>query len=206
MSTLSKFQQWWINALPHRIHIKRYIPKLLRRSPEPFRGEVLEVGAGRGWTSRQVLETFPQVELTASDINPNISRTFARLQQHYGSRLRFKQADLLNLPFDRSSFDIVIGAHVMHHIKAPDQAIRQMLRVLRPGGLLGLTNQNQYYIVGPLKLLWRPTTLISRPDLEAIIKREGAEIVISEGDAHFIIWARKPYPVKPDTKKITSTV
>jgi len=195
-----------MNALPHRLHIKRYIPKFLKSSPEPFRGEVLEVGAGHGWTSRQILETFPQVELTASDINPKISKTTARLQKRYGARLRFQQADILNLPFDRFSFDIVVGAHVMHHLTRPDEAIRQVLRVLRPGGLLGLTNENQYYVIGPLKLLWRPTTLISRPDLETIIKREGGEIIVSEGDAHFIIWARKPYPVDQDTNKEEATV
>ena len=70
MTQLSSFESWWYGSWPHRLYLSRFVPRFLHACPEPFRGEVLEVGSGGGWSSRQILNTFPQVELTASDVNP----------------------------------------------------------------------------------------------------------------------------------------
>ncbi len=47
--------------------------------------------------------------------------------------------DALNLPFKDHSFNRIICAEVMEHVKDPDQGIKEMVRVLRPGGLLAVT-------------------------------------------------------------------
>jgi len=47
--------------------------------------------------------------------------------------------DALNLPFKDHSFNRIICAEVMEHVKDPDQGIEEMVRVLKPGGLLAVT-------------------------------------------------------------------
>jgi len=197
MAKLSKFEQWWLNAWPHRWHVRHFVPKLLKACPEPFRGEVLEVGAGSGWSSRRILDTFPQVELTASDVDPRSKSSFERLRGKYGQRLIFRQADLMQLPFDRESFDIVLAIHVLHYAYDLRGAIRQFIRVLRPGGLLGLGDMNPKYQQGPMKKLFVASSMPTREIMEELLQAEGCEILAKHGELHYYIWARKPYPITP---------
>ena len=197
MAKLSKFEQWWLNAWPHRLHVRRFVPKVLRACPDPFRGEVLEVGAGSGWSSRMILDTFPQVELTASDLDPKTKNKFERLRSKYGQRLIFKQANLMNLPFDRESYDIVLAMHVLHFSFDLRAAVRQFVRVLRPGGLLGIGDFNPKYHRGLLKRMFAASSLPWRKMMEDMLVEEGCEILVSQGELHYFIWARKPYPIKP---------
>lgn len=191
MSQLSRFERWWLETPFHRFKIRRFVPKFLHASPDPFRGEVLEVGSGTGWTSRCILETFPQVELTASDVDDRAKRKFNQLRTIYGQRLRFRQANLLKLPFDRSSFDIVIVINVFQYVDDLQGAIRQLLRVLRPGGLIGVGYTGK-------ARGWRRLFLssdLSRLAIKKILQDEGCEVVSSKGEAQYYIWARKPYPI-----------
>jgi ubiquinone/menaquinone biosynthesis C-methylase UbiE len=176
MITVTRWQRWWLDWWPHRVHIRRYVPRLLKSCPEPFRGQVLEVGSGSGWTSRRILETFPQVELTAIDVDESARRGFAALRERYGQRLCFQRADLLALPFDRSSFDVVLAFHVLHRIDDQRAAIRQFLRVLRAGGLIGIGGV-------------RPRAAM----MEQLVREEGGEVLRSHGGMHYYLWARKPY-------------
>lgn len=197
MAKLSEFERWWLNAWPHRLHVRRFVPKLLKACPEPFRGEVLEVGAGGGWSSCRILDTFPQVELTATDVDPNSKSSFDKLRGKYGQRLLFKQANLMNLPFDRGAFDIVLAIHVLHYAYDLRGAIRQFIRVVRPGGLLGMSDINPKYQRGLLKQLFSASSMPTRKLLEEMLVEEGCEMLVSHGEVHYFIWARKPYPITP---------
>lgn len=195
MAELTKFEQWWLNAWPHRWHIRRRVPQFLKACPQPIRGEVLEVGAGAGWTSQRILETFPQVELTATDINPAVTEHFHQLQNTYGQRLKFQPGDILQLPFDRNSFDIVIAVYVLHHVDDVVRGIQQLLRTLRPGGLMGILDAKaQYSEAAPW--LWR-SNAINLTEIERILQEEGCQILVQQGDSRYMIWARKAYPITP---------
>jgi ubiquinone/menaquinone biosynthesis C-methylase UbiE len=192
MAALTAFQRWWLSAWPHRLRLRRFVPRFLHACPEPFHGEVLEVGAGRGWSSRRILGTFPQVALTALDVDPDSVRVFQRLQEQYGKRLRFMRGDLLQLPFDRSSFDIVVAIGALHYVDDIPRAVRQFLRVVRPGGLIGISDENQRYLPAPLRWLFSAASSFSRKQLETILCAEGCEILRSSGLVHYYVWARKP--------------
>ncbi len=186
MANLNWWQRWWMNAWPHRWHVKHHVPRFLKNCPAPFRGEVLEIGAGRGWTSRQILETFPQVELTATDIDATEVRTFEKLRQDYGRRLKMKEENVLKLSFDRDSFDIVLAINTLPHLSsfAVQKAMRELMRVVRPGGLIGISNYG---------LLPGGT---SKDLLKEIVEAEQAEIVFDGGARGYDFWIQKAYPIE----------
>jgi 2-polyprenyl-3-methyl-5-hydroxy-6-metoxy-1,4-benzoquinol methylase len=54
---------------------------------------------------------------------------------------------ILDIPFDDGSFDVVMSTEVIEHTPEPELAVRELCRVVRPGGLLVLTSPNR---------LWQP--------------------------------------------------
>lgn len=188
MNSTSLFR-WWVNAWPHRWYLRRQVPTFLRSCPDPFRGEVLELGSGRGDTSQKILETFPQVELTAVDVDAGAARYFTALERKYGRRLKVKQANMFSLPFDRDAFDIVIAINVFPHIQpfSLRKAMQESLRVLRPGGLIGVSD----------RALVRPHYGATREALEDILSEEECDVLSADGGRYYDFWARKPYPVPP---------
>ncbi|HSX24763.1 MAG TPA: class I SAM-dependent methyltransferase [Candidatus Andersenbacteria bacterium] len=184
MSHLTGFQKWWNNALPHRIHIRRHVPKFLSTCPDPLRGEILELGAGHGWTSRTILETFPHVELTCAEVDQSAQDVFQDLQATYGSRLKIQQADIRSLPFDRESFQVVIAINTIGYIDEAEvqRVLREALRVLRQGGLLGISDLT----------VARMPSFARRTLVEKTLLEEGCELEYIRRGARFSLWARKP--------------
>lgn len=188
MTEITRWRRFWLDAWLHRWHVRYHVPRFLRACPEPFRGEVLEVGAGSGHTSRQILDTFPQVELTAVDIDEQATATFAQMQQHYGRRLKVKKANVLKLWFDRESFDVALAINVMPHLRpyAIKVAVQELLRVTRPGGLIGISDH----------LLLSAPRKSSRQAVDEAISQENCDILYVAGGSRFDMWIRKPYPVE----------
>lgn len=56
------------------------------------------------------------------------------VQQAKGASLRLVMADMTQLPFRNASFDAVVAVHVFHLVDGWQQGVREVLRVLRPGG------------------------------------------------------------------------
>jgi len=106
-------------------------------------GQLLDVPAGSGLLSRRLAALG--FEVTCSDIN---AEDFA------ASELPFEQADLSKtLPFEDASFDCVTCIEGLEHLENPFQAVRELARVLRPGGTLVLSIPNYLNIERRLKFL-----------------------------------------------------
>lgn len=77
-------------------------------------------------------------KVTAIDLSNEMLK-IAR-QNVYGSGLQFsvelRRADCKDLPFDDGAFDAAISNSIVHHLPEPGPALAEMVRVLRPGGLL----------------------------------------------------------------------
>lgn len=191
---MPSWKHWWLNAWPHRWRLFWRVPKFLKACPEPFRGEVLEVGTGKGWTSRRILETFPQVELTAIDVDGDVIATFQHLSDTYGKRLCVRQADAAALPFDREEFDFVVAINLLRDLKGEQRAIlRELLRVLRPGGLLGLSEAGATTIM--VTPLWE--------EIKRHLSEEKCEVLYVSTRGGFDIWVRKEYAMRPPLTKST---
>jgi SAM-dependent methyltransferase len=94
----------------------------------------LEIGAGTGYFSLNLLQAGVVSEATCTDISPGMVTTLARNAQRLGLQVKAARADAESLPFSDESFDLVLGHAVLHHLPNLRRAFAEFHRVLRPGG------------------------------------------------------------------------
>ncbi len=94
----------------------------------------LEIGAGTGYFSLNLLLAGVVSEITCTDISPGMVRTLAANAERLGLHVRAARADAESLPFADQSFDLVLGHAVLHHLPDLGAAFSEFHRVLRPGG------------------------------------------------------------------------
>ncbi|MDQ6730926.1 MAG: class I SAM-dependent methyltransferase [Actinomycetota bacterium] len=94
----------------------------------------LEIGAGTGYFSLNLLQAGVVGEVTCTDISPGMVSTLSANAQRLGLSVRAARAEAESLPFADRSFDLVLGHAVLHHLPNLRRAFREFHRVLRPGG------------------------------------------------------------------------
>jgi ubiquinone/menaquinone biosynthesis C-methylase UbiE len=109
------------------------LTKLLGAHPGPY-AEALEIGAGTGYFSLNLLQTGVIERATCTDISPGMLQTLEHNAEQLGLEVETAACDASALPFADESFDLVLGHAVLHHLPDLDQAFREFHRVLKPGG------------------------------------------------------------------------
>ena len=94
----------------------------------------LEIGAGTGYFSLNLLQAGVVGEATCTDISPGMVAALSGNAHRLGLEVRAARADAESLPFAESSFDLVLGHAVLHHLPNLRRAFAEFHRVLRPGG------------------------------------------------------------------------
>jgi ubiquinone/menaquinone biosynthesis C-methylase UbiE len=100
---------------------------------------MLDVATGAGHTA---LTFAPFVaHVIASDLTGQMAAKAAELARQRGlTNVETRLADAEALPFENNSFDLVTCRIALHHFPNPRQAISEFARVLKPGGVLGFTD------------------------------------------------------------------
>ena len=127
-------QRFWVQA-PHPLITR----DRLRETLAPVAGErVLEIGPGTGYYTLDLAEWVgPSGELEIFDIQPEmLAHTMGRAAERGLANVTATQGDAQALPYEPGSFDAVVLTTVLGEIPDPDQALREIARVLRPGGRL----------------------------------------------------------------------
>ncbi len=102
---------------------------------------VADVGAGTGFLSAGLAPLVRQVHvIDGSEAMLEVARH--NLQEF--TNLIYKRADGLALPLPDESLDAAFANMYLHHTPDPAAAIREMARVLRPGGRLVLTDMDAH--------------------------------------------------------------
>lgn len=100
---------------------------------------VLDVGCGVGHWGRVLGSALPEsTRIVGVDREDEwVRKATAKAQQHgMDVRFTYQRADAMALPFEDSTFDLVTCQTVLIHLADPLAAMREMLRVTKPGGLL----------------------------------------------------------------------
>jgi len=101
-------------------------------------GKVLDVGTGPGTLARELARREPQLQVYGIDLSEDmirLARAHAEREQ-LEERVHFATGDVAHLPYPDNSFDVIVSTISMHHWHELEQPLRDLYRVLRPGGRL----------------------------------------------------------------------
>jgi ubiquinone/menaquinone biosynthesis C-methylase UbiE len=99
----------------------------------PYR-KALELGCGTGFFLLNLRQAGVLDEGHATDISPGMVEVARRNARGLGFEVEGRVADAECIPYGDGEFDLVVGHAVLHHIPDVPLALREVLRVLRPGG------------------------------------------------------------------------
>jgi len=128
---------------------------IFAQHPPPKGARVLDAGCGTGEITARLAAKFPTVSFVGIDLEePHLETARAR-SAAFGSRVRFERGDVLSLGYSDSTFDLAVSRHVLQALPDAQRALREMVRVLKPGGRVHL-------IAEDYGMLWcHPTALDS---------------------------------------------
>lgn len=162
--------------------------------------EVLDCGIGSGTLSialNNILADAPNIH--GIDLSSKMLARAAAEMRLAGLTPELREADILSMPFADGSFDVVMAAHVIEHLPAPQLALKEMVRVLKPGGMLFLCAVRRSGFGVFIQMRWR-TWAISEPQGNSWLRACHLDSVGSQpvnlgafvGQASTAFWARRP--------------
>jgi SAM-dependent methyltransferase len=137
--------KWGINY--GRVGQEQVVGKLHRalgRRPTHF-GRALEIGAGTGYFTLNLLRAGIIGEAVATDISPRMLSVLEASADELGLSVGTACADATSLPFPDRSFDLVFGHAVLHHLPDLEAAFAEIARVLRPGATVAFCGEPSRY-------------------------------------------------------------
>jgi ubiquinone/menaquinone biosynthesis C-methylase UbiE len=111
---------------------------------EPF-GDALEIGAGTGYFSLNLLRAGIVERATVTDISPGMLKTLSANARSLGLKVKTVTCEAERLPFGDESFDLVFGHAVLHHIPDLSRAFSEFRRVLRRDGVVCFCGEPSRY-------------------------------------------------------------
>ncbi|KAK0386390.1 hypothetical protein NLU13_6227 [Sarocladium strictum] len=115
------------------------LPHITKRVQEKADIRLLDVGAGPGTISAGFAKYLPNGRVVATDISDKV---LDRAREHAAAagvhNIDFRNASVYELPFADASFDVVHASQVLCHLDRPEQALAEMVRVTKPGGVVGV--------------------------------------------------------------------
>ncbi|KFY27332.1 hypothetical protein V493_03559 [Pseudogymnoascus sp. VKM F-4281 (FW-2241)] len=97
---------------------------------------ILDVGCGPGSISIDLARLVPDSHVTGIDVADPLEEARASASALSITNVEFKVGDIHALDFPDASFDVVHSHQVLQHIADPVQALREMRRVAKPGGIV----------------------------------------------------------------------
>ena len=112
---------------------------------------ILDVGCGTGYFTRLLAKTDtkeqedPGISVTGLDREQPFIEYARKRNEKEDLPVSYVQGDALDLPFEEDSFDIVTSHTFLTVISKPQKALSEMLRVLRPGGILASVTPMSFF-------------------------------------------------------------
>ncbi|MBP2338683.1 ubiquinone/menaquinone biosynthesis C-methylase UbiE [Saccharothrix coeruleofusca] len=126
----------------------------------------LELGCGTGFFLLNLMQGGVIEKGSVTDLSPGMVEVALRNAENLGLPVDGRVADAERIPYDDDTFDLVVGHAVLHHIPDVPAAMREVLRVLKPGGRFVFagdpTNIGNFYARKLGQLTWWLTTNVTK--------------------------------------------
>lgn len=104
---------------------------------------LLDCGCGPGTITLGLAEAVAPGHVTGIDLDPRRVEEAKEVAAARGSaNVGFQVADIYDLPFRDESFDAAFENTVLMHLREPERALREIRRILKPGGVIGVRDAN----------------------------------------------------------------
>jgi ubiquinone/menaquinone biosynthesis C-methylase UbiE len=137
LSAAAPSERWFTGqGLRNLLHSRIEVPILVRALRLPDGCDVLETGCGAGIGLMALADNCRPASLTGVDVDEELLR---QARTHFAARqltANLVHGDIRELPFPDESFDLVVDFGTLYYIRSPRRALREIARVLRPGGVL----------------------------------------------------------------------
>lgn len=131
----------------------------------PWNARILEIGCGDGSLWLKNLDRIPDgLDITLTDFSQGMLKDARENLSGFTHRFKFKQADAQSIPFEDSSFDVVIANHMLYHVQDIDKALSEIHRVLKSGGYFYSSTVGE-------KHMWEMRDIVSGFDSDIITTR-----------------------------------
>jgi ubiquinone/menaquinone biosynthesis C-methylase UbiE len=143
----------------------RYIAGPADEAGWPYQ-RALELGSGTGFFLLNLMQGGVVSRGSVTDLSPGMVRTALRNAATLGLDVDGRVADAERIPYADDTFDLVVGHAVLHHIPDVPAALREVLRVLKPGGRFVFAGEpsrvGDWYARRLSRLTWWVTTRVTR--------------------------------------------
>jgi len=137
--------KWGINyGAVGQAQVRGKLRKALGREPSRYE-RALEIGAGTGYFTLNLLRAGVVRTAVATDISPGMLRKLEATAGELELEVETAACEAAELPFEDGEFDLVFGHAVLHHLPDLDAAFREFQRVLRPGGVVAFCGEPSHY-------------------------------------------------------------
>ena len=116
-------------------YLRHYVELVIRFAPTG--AKILDLGCGNGISSRMLNQAGYDV------VGTDISKLFLEEAQDWeNAKLRYQVCDVLELPFENDSFDVICSNELIEHLPDAETALKEMIRVVRKDGRIVLSGPN----------------------------------------------------------------
>ncbi len=126
----------------------------------------LELGCGTGFFLLNLIQSGVARRGSVTDLSPGMVEVAVRNGKGLGLDVDGRVADAEGIPYDDDTFDLVVGHAVLHHIPDVGLSLREVVRVLKPGGRFVFagepTTTGNVYARNLSTLTWRVATNVTK--------------------------------------------
>lgn len=175
-TTMSRLETAVVNS-PFRSGFARAEARRFQRMAALKMGaSVLEIGCGAGLTTRALVDILRPSQVAAVDFDERqVERARRRLAAIPNVEVR--QVDATSLPFGDGEFEVVVAIGVLHHVPGWRVVLREVARVLRPGGCYCFAEPSKGRLTRGMYRVFPhpPEAMFERGELLAAIRDAGLE-------------------------------
>jgi tRNA (uracil-5-)-methyltransferase TRM9 len=190
-------------------HHSRFQVELENLARRWGKGKLLNVGCAHGPDFPPFASSF---ELHGVDYSTEMLQLAQKYADKYHFSVNLQEADARKLPYNNDFFDFAIAIAIYHHIEDSEgrtQALKELYRVLKPGGEAFITVWNKWqprhwlkkkHFMSPWntkeKTLFRYYYLFTYGELEKLVRQAGFEIIKSFPESRY------KFPIKTFSRNI----